>query len=65
VVDVTPRQAIFRVLDRACCLTHPIVHHRPFLWLPLPVCPLATLGFHILGDDPDVKRDVGDREHDQ
>ena len=45
------RRFAFRVLDRACCLTHPIVHHRPWLWLPLPVCPLATLGFRILGDE--------------
>lgn len=42
-VDIAARRLTARFLESACSLTHPIVHHRPWLFLPLPVCPLATL----------------------
>ena len=35
------RRFIVKWMEKACDWTHPIVHHRPWLWLPLPVCPLA------------------------
>lgn len=41
------RWYIVRGLEHACHYSHPVVHHRPWLWLPLPVCPLATLSFRL------------------
>lgn len=42
------KRLIVAGLERACDLTHPITHHRPWLWLPHPKgiawhCPLADL----------------------
>ena len=37
------RSAFVSGLETACDWSHPIVHHRPWLWLPFPICPLATL----------------------
>lgn len=30
-------------LEDACGYTHWFTHRRPWLWLPFPVCPLASL----------------------
>lgn len=37
------KRRLVSALEAACTLTHPIVHRRPWLWLPLPICPLACL----------------------
>jgi hypothetical protein len=36
------KRLIVRWTETACSLTHPITLRRPWLWLPLPICPLAS-----------------------
>lgn len=38
------KRAIVSGLEKGCTLGHVITHRRPWLWLPLPWCPLADLG---------------------
>lgn len=38
------KYAIVRFLERACNITHPIVMHRPWLWI-FASCPLSRLSF--------------------
>lgn len=39
------KRLIVKWLEKACVWTHPITHHRPWLWLPIRNgwCPLARL----------------------
>lgn len=41
------KRFIVAALEKCCTLSHPVVHRRPWLWLRLPICPLATLSFNL------------------
>lgn len=45
--DRTVKRLIVNGIEKACVFTHPVVHHRPWLWLPIGVCPLARLSDHL------------------